>query len=566
MNISHLKVRTRLGIAFGTLLLLTSFMAGLAVYKLADIESNLEDVVNDNNVKLQHSHDMSESVHIVARVMRTMALMHEKSEKDAELAKIKQARADYDKAWTALVAMPAVDAMRAGQARIAKTLEATRAINARFIEAAMADKTDEAVALLKESIPLNTSLQDELHNYVKAEEADTAAVFKEAQADYASGRNLVLGSALFAFIAAAGLGMAVTRSITRQLGGEPGEAAELARRVAEGDLGSRFRLAAGDTSSMMAQLQRMQDSLARVVGDVRMNAENVATASAQIAQGNSDLSSRTEQQAAALEQTAATMDELGSTVRSNADSARQANQLAQGASTVAVKGGAVVGEAVETMKGINESSRKIADIIGVIDGIAFQTNILALNAAVEAARAGEEGRGFAVVAGEVRSLAQRSAEAARQIKSLIAASVESVERGSAQVNQAGATMSEVVDAIRRVTDIVGEITSASVEQSSGVAQVGEAVSQMDKATQQNAALVEESAAAAESLRQQAQQLVQTVSVFKIEGAAASARPAMTVAVSRPAQRPSTARPARTTPAAIAAAAVNKAAEESWETF
>ncbi len=261
--------------------------------------------------------------------------------------------------------------------------------------------------------------------------------------------------------------------------------------------------------------ETMRESLTQVVQAVRSGSEGVATASAQIAQGNNDLSARTEQQASALEETAASMEELSSTVRQNADNARQGNQLAQGASTVAVKGGEVVGQVVETMKGINDSSRRIADIISVIDGIAFQTNILALNAAVEAARAGEQGRGFAVVASEVRSLAQRSAEAAKQIKGLISTSVERVEQGTALVDQAGTTMTEVVSAIRRVTDIMGEISAASSEQSAGVGQVGEAVQQMDQATQQNAALVEQSAAAAESLKLQAEQLVQAVAVFKL---------------------------------------------------
>jgi len=278
----------------------------------------------------------------------------------------------------------------------------------------------------------------------------------------------------------------------------------------------------GDDTSLMAQLQQMQNSLGEVVAAVRGNADNVATASAEIAQGNTDLSQRTEQQAAALEQTAASMEEFGATVRQNADNAKQANQLAMSASEVAITGGEVVGQVVQTMKGINDSSKRIADIIGVIDGIAFQTNILALNAAVEAARAGEQGRGFAVVASEVRSLAQRSAGAAKEIKGLINASVERVEQGSALVDRAGATMTEVVASIRRVTDIMGEISAASTEQSAGVAQVGEAVAQMDQATQQNAALVEEGAAAAESLRDQAQQLVQTVAVFKLSAGAAAA--------------------------------------------
>jgi methyl-accepting chemotaxis protein len=262
-------------------------------------------------------------------------------------------------------------------------------------------------------------------------------------------------------------------------------------------------------------MRDMQQQLKKTVSGVRSNAEQVATASAEIAQGNNDLSARTEQQASALEQTAASMEELSSTVKQNADNARQGNQLAQDASAVAVQGGQVVGLVVDTMKGINDASRKISDIIGVIDGIAFQTNILALNAAVEAARAGEQGRGFAVVASEVRSLAGRSAEAAKEIKSLISDSVQRVDHGSALVDQAGATMTEVVNAIRRVADIMGEISAASSQQSAGVSQVGEAVTQMDQVTQQNAALVEQSAAAAESLKSQAQQLVQTVAMFQL---------------------------------------------------
>ncbi len=314
------------------------------------------------------------------------------------------------------------------------------------------------------------------------------------------------------------LGWALTRSIFSQLGAEPSEAANAVNAVARGDLTVQIARRPGDTDSLMAGLARMRDSLVKVVTEVRGNSESVATASSQIAQGNQDLSGRTEQQASALQQTAATMEQLGTTVRHNTDSAKQANQLAQSASEVAARGGEVVGQVVTTMQGINDSSRKIGDIISVIDGIAFQTNILALNAAVEAARAGEQGRGFAVVASEVRSLAQRSAEAAKEIKSLIGRSVEQVEQGTSLVDQAGKTMDEIVGSIKRVSDIVGEISSASVEQSSGVQQVGQAVTQMDQATQQNAALVEESAAAAESLKCQAQQLVQAVAVFKLSQA------------------------------------------------
>ena len=337
----------------------------------------------------------------------------------------------------------------------------------------------------------------------------------EVHAVYASVKLMVaalLGSALLVGL---GLAWGITRHLMRQLGGEPAVAVRALGAVAGGDLSTVVPVRAGDSTSLMARLAAMQRSLSDTVSLVRSGSEGVATASSQIAQGNQDLSGRTEQQASALQQTSATMDELGATVRNNADNARQANQLALGASNVALKGGEVVGKVVETMKGINHSSKKIADIISVIDGIAFQTNILALNAAVEAARAGEQGRGFAVVAAEVRSLAQRSAEAAKEIKTLISASVERVNRGTDLVGEAGQTMDEIVAAIRRVSDIVAEISSASAEQSSGVAQVGQAVTQMDHATQQNAALVEQSAAAAESLRQQAQQLVQAVAVFKL---------------------------------------------------
>jgi methyl-accepting chemotaxis protein len=293
-------------------------------------------------------------------------------------------------------------------------------------------------------------------------------------------------------------------------------AIEVTEKVASGDLTETIDVHRDDeVGQMLAALSKMQGNLSQLVTNVRQGSESVATASAEIAQGNNDLSMRTEQQASALQTTASSMAELGGTVRQNADSARQANQLAMTASSVAVKGGDVVGQVVETMKGINESSRKISDIISVIDGIAFQTNILALNAAVEAARAGEQGRGFAVVASEVRALAGRSAEAAKEIKSLITASVEKVEHGTALVDQAGETMTEVVSSIRRVTDIMGEISAASTEQSSAVAQVGDAVTQMDQTTQQNAALVEEMAAAASSLKNQAQDLVQVVAAFKV---------------------------------------------------
>ncbi len=317
------------------------------------------------------------------------------------------------------------------------------------------------------------------------------------------------------------LGLSLDRMVLRPLGGEPADAAAVAQRIAAGDLSQPVGVRNQTGNSLMLQLEAMQASLVNVVARVRQGAQAVASASTQISMGNRDLSSRTESQAFSLQQTASSMDELGSAVKHNAENAQQATLLAQNASRVALAGGDVVGRVVDTMRSINESSKRIADIIGVIDGIAFQTNILALNAAVEAARAGEQGRGFAVVASEVRSLASRSAGAAKEIKSLIGISVERVAQGSLLVDQAGSTMSEVVEAIQRVSRIMDEISVASSQQTAGVMQVGQAVTQMDQATQENAAMVEQMAAAASSLSLQAEELVNVVSVFRLESAPVS---------------------------------------------
>lgn len=348
----------------------------------------------------------------------------------------------------------------------------------------------------------------------KIVEQSTAAIVlaqaKQKRAILASFSAMVL--ALVAGIAGA---VMFSRAMTRKLGGEPNDAREAARQIATGNLDVDLHVQPGDTDSLMAAMKAMTVSLAHIVGQVRNSSDSIATGSAQIASGNADLSQRTEEQANALQETAASMEQLSVTVRQNAENAREASELANGASSIALKGGKVVDQVVETMQGINQSAGKIADIIGIIDGIAAQTNILALNAAVEAARAGGQGRGFAVVAAEVRSLAQRTAQAAREIQALISDSVERVDHGTALVDEAGTTMTQIVGAIQRVTVIVGEISRASVEQSTGVEQVGEAVAQMDQTTQQNAALVEQSAAAAESLRQQAAQLVNSVAQFRI---------------------------------------------------
>ncbi len=408
--------------------------------------------------------------------------------------------------------------------------------------ASYADNNVEAMRLMRdEAAPAFQKYDDLLSTIVDLNIALGKKAYDDSDvivAEITRTTLVLIGAAIGLSVA---VGLWVARSVTRQLGGEPKLAAEMAQAIAEGQLGTPIPVAQGDSRSLMAALERMRNSLAGIVAGVRQNAESVASASAQIATGNQDLSGRTEEQASALEETAASMEELSTTVKQNADNAAQANQLAVTASTVAVKGGHEVQEVVATMRSINEASRRIADIIGVIDGIAFQTNILALNAAVEAARAGEQGRGFAVVASEVRNLAQRSANAAKEIKELITASTQRVDQGTTLVDQAGHTIQEVVDAIRRVTDIMGEITSASAEQSAGVSQIGEAVTQMDQATQQNAALVEESAVAADSLRQQAAQLLQAVSVFHLPAPGAAMPAPVAQATHRPAQAPAAVR-------------------------
>ena len=393
----------------------------------------------------------------------------------------------------------------------------TGAENIRLIEAGQREAA--FAFLVEKTIPVRNELLIALEETVDYQQQAMAKDINNIESEAASTLQT-----LVALVVATIVGLAVfSWTIGGVLRRRVSTSQAVAERVRDGDLTVPVHDDARDEfSPLLAALSDMQTALSRVVSDVRRNSDSVATASAQIAQGNQDLSQRTEQQASALQQTAATMDQLGATVRNNADNSRQANQLASGASEVAQRGGEVVGRVVETMRGIDASSKKIADIIGTIDGIAFQTNILALNAAVEAARAGEQGRGFAVVAGEVRTLAQRSAEAAREIKALIHTSVERVEQGTQLVGEAGQTMREIVAAIERVSTLMAEISGATSEQSAGVSQVGEAVGQLDQTTQQNAALVEESAAAAESLKQQAERLVEAVAVFRLGQAHAAA--------------------------------------------
>jgi methyl-accepting chemotaxis protein-1 (serine sensor receptor) len=393
------------------------------------------------------------------------------------------------------------------------------------VSLALQNQKEAAIRKMNEECrPLLAQLIEATRQYSELTRLRSQQMIEEAAQAYAHRRNILIAASVMAFVLAVLMGQLIARGLTRALGAEPAQLGDVAQQIAQGNLSPELLRHQAPEGSVQASLNAMLKSLVSVVHEVRNNADGVAGGSTAIANGNADLSQRTEQQASALQETAASMEQLSTTVKQNADNARQVNQLALGASQVATKGGGSVQEVVNAMQDISESSRQIGEIVGVIDGIAFQTNILALNAAVEAARAGEQGKGFAVVAGEVRNLAQRSAQAAREIKQLIATSATRVKQGTELADQAGATMAEVLHSIQRVTDLMGEISSASDEQSAGVAQVGKAVSQMDQVTQQNAALVEESAAAAASLRTQAQQLVQAVSIFQLGGHAAQLSP------------------------------------------
>ena len=513
MSFRDLRIGYKLGSAFLLLVLSTLLLGGVALTQLSRINANTQDIASNWLPCVKILGEMRVSLNRLRRAEGRMASAS--SPHDLELqtkaaADMKALFLKQEGTYAPLVT-PGRETELFNQYKAQR--DAFFASQVRLLNFANSGNMAATLQYYEgESEATFLAVVDAIEKLAQLNEQGAEAASVNAQSAFTGSRLLLIGVLVFIVVSASALGWIITRMIKAPLA----EAVRLARDIAAGNLSQPVSAHSRDeVGELLQSLEDMRLSLAQVVAGVRQNADGVATASAEIAQGNNDLSARTEQQASALEETAASMEELGSTVRQNADNARAANQLALNASNVAAQGGEVVAEVVSTMKGINESSRKIADIIGVIDGIAFQTNILALNAAVEAARAGEQGRGFAVVASEVRSLAGRSAEAAREIKSLIGASVEQVEAGTALVDRAGNTMTEVVSAIRRVTDIVGEISAASSEQSAGVSQVGEAVTQMDQATQQNAALVEQSAAAAASLRAQASQLVQAVSAFTL---------------------------------------------------
>ncbi|MES2889330.1 MAG: methyl-accepting chemotaxis protein [Pseudomonadota bacterium] len=511
----NLKISTRLVGAFALLVAMLLAIGALSVVRTMSVETDLVDITERRMTVIAEMEVLRDEGSFQARAIRNIALFTDPAKVAQEKQAIAESRSRINDSSAKVDALITSDKGREFQAKLQEVRKPFREAVDKFVAMIDAGQREPAVAFLFDTVrPTQLAYFKTIDDAVAFQTEGAQAASQTAQNTVKNLIIMIVTAVLLAAAVAAMVAVWIIRSIT----GPINSAVELARAVAAGDLTRVVEVKSTDeTGVLMQALADMQTGLVQVVGRVRNGSQSVSSASEQIAQGNQDLSSRTESQASALEETAASMEELSSTVRQNADNALQANQLAQSASKVAMEGGHVVSQVVDTMKGINESSRKISDIISVIDGIAFQTNILALNAAVEAARAGEQGRGFAVVAGEVRNLAQRSAAAAKEIKQLINDSVERVESGTALVDKAGATMNEVVDSVKRVTDIMGEISSASKEQSDGVAQIGEAVIQMDQATQQNAALVEEMAAAASSLRTQATDLVETVAVFRLSG-------------------------------------------------
>ncbi|WP_295554217.1 methyl-accepting chemotaxis protein [uncultured Stenotrophomonas sp.] len=516
-----MKVGMRLGLGFALVLVLMVILTVVGVVRMAQIQNRLDHVVSVNNVVTRLVVDMRNNVSERVTSLRTLTLMTDPADMEPELNKFKEQTGKYDALQQKLADKFSVEASNEEKALLAQIKDAEGVAMPAIAKASalyLANNAMDATrVMVKEIRPAQKKWLDALDQLGALEDKQNNQTQADAEAQFASARNFML----ILLVLAVGMGVAaatvITRGLLKQLGGEPGYTSKIATSIAEGDLSIAIDTKSSDRGSLLSEMKQMRNSLVDIVSQVRRGTQTITTASREIAAGNIDLSSRTELQASSLEKTASAMEELTSTVKQNADNAREANQLAATASDVARKGGEVVSQVVGTMGEINSSASKIADIIGVIDGIAFQTNILALNAAVEAARAGEHGRGFAVVATEIRELSQRSASAAKEIKHLIDESVANVGAGTAQVESAGRTMDEIVTNVRRVSDLMTEISTASQQQSDDIQQMNHAVDLIDQGTQQNAALVEEASAAARSMEEQSAQLLQTVASFRVQG-------------------------------------------------